>query len=140
MSGAQGATGYSGAQGATEMAGISGPTGATGAAGPQGAIGPTGAQGPMAAGGSWSPYRKFTFNVNSDEILSADSNKPREVADYLNQDSSIRVSLDGSNGQRVSNVRDALIRAGVPAYKIKSGDFGDPQMRRNDKVEVLVSN
>ena len=102
MAGAQGATGYTGAQGSTELAGISGPTGATGAAGPQGAIGPTGAQGPMAGDGGWSSYRDYTFNVNSDDILSADGNKAREIADYMNQNPSARVAIDGSNERRVA--------------------------------------
>jgi hypothetical protein len=34
----------------------------------------------------------------------------------------------------------ASIDAGVPAYKIHTGAFGDPQLRRNSGVAVLVSN
>jgi hypothetical protein len=34
----------------------------------------------------------------------------------------------------------ALIDAGVPADKIQTGAFGDPQLRRNSRVAVLVSN
>jgi hypothetical protein len=52
----------------------------------------------------------------------------------------VRVTLDGSNDRRVGNVRDALINAGVPTYKIQSGAFGDPQLRRDGQVAVLVSN
>jgi hypothetical protein len=141
VAGAQGATGYAGAQGSTELAGLSGPTGATGAAGPQGATGPTGAQGPMVGASSgWSSYRDFTFSGNSNAIVSADSNKAREIADYTNQNPSLRVGIDGSNAGRVGNVRDALIGAGVPAYKIQTGTFGDPQLRRDGRVAVLVSN
>ena len=121
------------------MAGYSGPTGATGAAGPQGSIGSTGAQGPMAGGGSWTSYRDYSFNVNSDDILSSDGNKAREIADYMNQNPSARVAIDGSNGRRVNRVRDALVNAGVPAYKIQTGSFGDPQQRRDSRVAVLVS-
>ena len=50
--------------------------------------------------------------------------------------------------QRVSNVRDALIRAGVPADRIETGGFGvaratcnDPAescAQRDGRVEVLV--
>jgi outer membrane protein OmpA-like peptidoglycan-associated protein len=120
------------------MAGISGPTGATGAAGRQGSVGPTGAQGPMAGGGGWNSYRDYTFNLNSDAILISDSNKASEIADYLNQNPSARVAIDGSNPQRVNNVRNALLNAGVPAHKIQTGAFGDPQNRRNSRVAVLV--
>jgi len=138
--GAQGATGYTGAQGSTEMAGYAGPTGATGAAGPQGSIGSTGAQGPMVGGGSWTSYRDYTFNVNSDDILSSDGNKAREIADYMNQNPNARVAIDGANQRRVNRVRDALINAGAPANRIQTGSFGDPQQRRDGRVAVLVSN
>jgi outer membrane protein OmpA-like peptidoglycan-associated protein len=121
------------------VAGVTGPTGRTGAAGPQGPIGQTGAQGPGGPGSSWSLYRDYTFNVNSDDILRSDSNKAWEIADYMNRNPSFRVGIDGSNQYRVGKVRDALINAGVPAYKIQTGAFGDPQQRRDRSVQVLVS-
>jgi outer membrane protein OmpA-like peptidoglycan-associated protein len=138
--GAQGATGYAGAQGSTELGGITGATGARGAAGPQGPIGPTGAQGPMVGNSGWSAYRDYTFNANSNEILGSDSSKAREVANYTDRNPSVRVGIDGSNERRVVVVRDALIVAGVPASKIQTGAFGDPQLRRDGRVGVLVSN
>jgi outer membrane protein OmpA-like peptidoglycan-associated protein len=122
------------------MAGYSGPAGATGATGSQGGVGPTGAQGSSAGNGGWSSYRDYTFNVNSDDILRSDGNKAREIADYMDRNPSARVAIDGSNERRVSNVRDAVINAGVPAYKIQTGAFGDPQVRRDGQVAVLVSN
>jgi hypothetical protein len=141
VSGAQGAPGYAGAQGSTEMTGVPGATGATGSPGPQGAVGPTGAQGPMLAGANgWSPYRDYSFNVNSDQILGADGNKAREIADYLQQNPSQRVTIDGTNDRRVANVREALVNAGVPGYKIQTSSFGSPQQRRNDVVAVMVGN
>jgi outer membrane protein OmpA-like peptidoglycan-associated protein len=79
--------------------------------------------------------------VGRDDILRADSNKAREIADYLNQNPSSRVAIDGSSERRVSEVRNALIGAGVPAYKIQTGAFGDPQTRSDEgRVAVLVSN
>jgi len=133
-----GMQGNTGATGATGYTGPQGGTGATGFTGPQGAIGPQGAQGQMAVGHEWNMYREFTFNDSSDNILSYDSNKAREIADYTNQNPSFRVAIDGYNDHRVSNVRDALINAGVPAYKIQTGAFGDPQHRSNGRVEVLI--
>jgi hypothetical protein len=35
-------------------------------------------------------------------------------------------------------VRSALIEAGVPASKIQSGAYGDPQQRRDRRVDVMV--
>jgi hypothetical protein len=146
--GARGATGLTGATGSTELAGVTGPTGAAGAAGPQGAIGLTGQQGPigsigaqgqLAADSSWSLYRNYTFNSSSDEIAISDSNKARETSSYMHENPTYQVGIDGMNGDRVKSVRDALIGAGVPAEKIHSGPFGDPQYRRQDMVAVMVS-
>ena len=137
--GAAGPTGYTGAQGGTQYAGVSGPAGATGATGAQGAAGPAGSQGPLARGGSWSPFRDYTFDSYSNAIHTADGSKAREVAAYTSQNPTVRVAIDGSNDQRVGSVRDALINAGVPAYKIQTGAFGDPQLRRDGRVNVLLS-
>jgi outer membrane protein OmpA-like peptidoglycan-associated protein len=121
------------------MAGLSGPTGATGAPGRQGAVGPTGAQG-LAGGGGWNSYRDYSFNSSNDDFLRSDGNKAREIADYLNQNPSARVAIDGNSERRVGRVRAALIDAGVPAHKIQTGAFGDPQVRGSGRVVVLVSN
>jgi outer membrane protein OmpA-like peptidoglycan-associated protein len=43
------------------------------------------------------------------------------------------------SNQRVKAIRDALIKAGVPADKIKAGAFGDPELRRDGRVEVLYA-
>jgi outer membrane protein OmpA-like peptidoglycan-associated protein len=106
----------------------------------RGAVGATGVQGPMASGGSWSLYRDYTFDANSAEIMRADVNKAREVADYSRQNPSYLVGIDGNSKRRVNSVRDALIAAGVPADRIQAGAFGDPQLRGEQRVAVLVSN
>ncbi|HVC62842.1 MAG TPA: OmpA family protein [Acetobacteraceae bacterium] len=145
--GAQGATGDTGAQGNAELAGVAGPIGRTGAAGPQGAIGQTGAQGPGGPAGSWTPFRAFWFGTNSSNLRSNDSGKASDVASYLSQNPGQQVGIDGSmdpnntdlSNARVSTVRDALLQAGVPAYKIQTGAFGNPQQQRDNRVEVLVS-
>jgi outer membrane protein OmpA-like peptidoglycan-associated protein len=122
------------------MAGVAGPTGATGATGMQGATGASGAEGPLASGGSWSLYREYAFNTYSDDILHSDSNKAREIANYLSQNPSFRVGIDGSNQRRVNTVHDALINAGVSANRIHVGPFGNPQLRGDNRVAVLLVN
>lgn len=47
---------------------------------------------------------------------------------------SLRVGLDGSNERKVLAVRHALIMAGVPASRIQTGAYGDPQLRRDGRV------
>jgi outer membrane protein OmpA-like peptidoglycan-associated protein len=55
----------------------------------------------------------------------------------INSQSSGPISQDLSN-RRITAVRDALIDSGVPADKIQTGAFGDPQLRRNHRVDVLL--
>jgi hypothetical protein len=107
--------------------------------GPRGDTGATGSEGSMGMGGGWSWYRGYTFSSNSNVILSSDRNKAREIAHYLDENPSFTVGIDGSNRNNVDSVRTALIDAGIPAYKIRTGSFGDPQLRRNDHVAVLLT-
>ena len=90
-------------------------------------------------GPDWRLYRDYTFNADSDEILRSDSHKAREIASYIDRNPSLRVGLDGSNEGNVLAVRHALIMAGVPSSKIQTGAYGDPQLRRDGRVAVLVS-
>jgi outer membrane protein OmpA-like peptidoglycan-associated protein len=70
----------------------------------------------------------------------------------MNQNPSLQIGIDGSmdprgsdprdqnlSDRRVSAVRDALVQAGVPSYKILTGAFGDTQLTRDRRVEVLIS-
>jgi outer membrane protein OmpA-like peptidoglycan-associated protein len=93
----------------------------------------------MAGNSGWTSYRDYTFNTNSNEILRSDSGKASDIAYYMDQNPSYRIGLDGANADRVVVVREALIVAGVPAAKIQTGTFGDPQLRHDDRVAVLVS-
>ena len=134
------------------MAGAVGPTGRSGPAGPQGPVGATGAQGAVGVVDRWTSFRDFTFDYNKSEMQAADTTKVAEIAAYMKQNPSLQVGIDGSmdprgtdprdqnlSDRRVSTVREALIRAGVPADKIKTGAFGDTQLARDRRVEVLIS-
>jgi len=123
------------------MAGVTGPTGRTGATGAQGAIGATGAQGPggiSGATGTWSVYRDIWFDVNRSNMRSSESGKVSDIANYLSQNPNATVAIDGTS-DRADSVRTALLQAGVPAYKIQYGTFGDPKLQRDRQVQVLVS-
>jgi outer membrane protein OmpA-like peptidoglycan-associated protein len=127
--------------------GAAGPTGRTGATGPQGAVGQTGAQGPGGPASGWTPFKDFWFDQRSSDLQSGDSTKVSDIASYLNQNPGQQVGIDGSmdtnnvdlNNRRVNTVRNALLRAGVPSYKIMIGNFGNPAMQRDRRIEVLVS-
>jgi len=149
--GAQGVTGYTGAQGSTTP-GVAGPIGPTGTQGPQGATGDTGAQGRVGVVSCWTSYREFWFGYGSADINSSEANKISEIAAYMKQNPSLEIGIDGSmdprgtdprdqdlSNRRVNAIRNALIKAGVPANQIKAGAFGDVDLRHDRRVEVLFA-
>jgi peptidoglycan-associated lipoprotein len=85
-------------------------------------------------------------------VQNNDAAKAANIAAYLKANPSLQLALDGTmatNGadpknqalaeRRVASVRNALIDAGVPASKIRTGAYGDPQTRRDRRVEVLFA-
>jgi len=132
------------------MAGIAGSIGPTGNAGPQGPMGATGATGPAGVVDRWISYRAFWFDYNTADLRSSDRGQVSEIADYMQQNRSLKVGIDGSipsgsdlrsqdlAGSRVITVYNALINAGVEAYRIERGVFGDAQLAREQRVEVLL--
>ena len=164
MTGSQGSTGMTGSQGSAGMTGSQGSTGMTGAqgsagmTGSQGSAGATGAQGPagMAGGGNpalgglgWTSLRDFTFDYDRTDIRSSEVNQPSEIAAYTRQNPSMRLGIDGSTDllrgtnqynsglsqRRISNVRDALIQAGVSPDRIETGTFATQRGACNDSME-----
>ena len=120
----------------------------TGEAAMRAAQGPLGRSQDQAIDGErWSSYRDFWFDYNSFGIDATDAGKVTDIASYLKQNPSFRLAIDGAmpagdvdlGDRRVDSVREALIAAGVPAYKIYTGTFGDPLLRRERRVEVLFS-
>src|SRR2546426_4527108 len=86
----------------------------------------------------------------SSDVCSSDLGfcfKVTDIAGYLKQNPSFRLAIDGAlpagdadlSDRRIDSVREALTAAGVPAYKIYTGAFGDPLLRRERRVEVLFS-
>lgn len=142
--GRQGLTGATGARGATELGGIAGPAGLSGQPGAQGQPGATGAQGPLydngnpMVSGAWNVYREYNFANFSRGISSEDSDKAREISSHLARYPELRAGIDGDNVERSTAVRRAMIDAGVPDYKIQMGAFGDPGLRRDRRVAVLM--
>lgn len=134
------------------MAGVAGPPGLSGVAGLQGAAGQIGAQGQVGVVDRWTSFRDFWFDFNSAAIQPSDTNKVSEIADYMKQNPSLQVGIDGSmnprgtdprnqdlSNRRVDAVRNALIQAGVPASKILTGAFGDARLTQDRRVEVLIN-
>jgi outer membrane protein OmpA-like peptidoglycan-associated protein len=151
VAGAQGGSGLSGPQGPT-TAGLTGVAGRPGVAGAQGPTGSTGAQGPVGIVANWTVYRDYNFDSGRADIRPSNASTASEIASYMEQNPSLQIALDGfrdSGGsdarsqnlsdRRVSNVRAALIKAGVPASKIRTGAYADPQKAHDGQVAVMLS-
>jgi hypothetical protein len=134
------------------MAGIAGPAGPVGPTGPHGLIGAPGVQGAVGIVGRWTPYRDFNFSGDQANLQPSDLTMVREIAAYMANNPSLRIGIDGAtnpngetttneelNDRRVMAINNALTNAGVPASKVSAGSFGDPQLRRDGRVEVLLS-
>jgi len=155
-----GSAGYAGAgrQTAQTPTGLTEPPGYAGAkaplwsfAGTTGLIG-DGPAGPRGAGNValWTTWCDFGFDgreaglpVSEEEIIS-------EIAIYLVQNPSLEIGIDGSmktgssqtardlSDRRAISVRNALLQAGVPAYKIRMGAFSNPDRRQEDAIQLLM--
>ena len=99
----------------------------------------------------WISYRDFVFEYDKAEIRPSETSTVSEIAAYMKQNPSLRVGIDGTmdlrgtdprnqelSDRRVNAVRDALMQAGVSAEKISIGAFGDANLRRDRRVEVLI--
>lgn len=144
MTGAQGSTGLTGSQGSTGLTGSQGYTGVTGAQGPAGVVGQ---RDPAFTG--WASLRDFTFDYDRIDIRNSEQNQVSEIAAYVRQNPYVRLGVDGYTDllrgtnqyneglsqRRIATVRDALIRAGVPADRIDTGSFAQQRAGCNDSVE-----
>jgi outer membrane protein OmpA-like peptidoglycan-associated protein len=96
-------------------------------------------------------YRELRYVANQADLHASETNKLMEVTRYLQANPSLKVGIDGSMNplgtepsnqdlvdRRVDGARKALILAGVPESKIKTGAFRDPQAARNGQVGVLL--
>ena len=141
-----GPRGDTGPQGPTGMTGERGPTGMTGAQGERGTTESRGQPAPM---GGWVTLRDIIFDFDEAEIRRSEMNKISDIADYVDQNPSVRLRIDGSTDlirgtnqynvdlsqRRVARVRDALIRTGVSADRIETGGFPAEPARCNDSTE-----
>lgn len=152
MPGPQGQTGMTGPQGPTGMTGAQGQPGMTGSqglTGSQGQPGIAGSRVPVAPVARWTPLKDIRFDFDRAEIRPVEMGKVSEIATYMSQNPSVRLGIDGSTDllrgtnqynvalsqQRVGNVRDALVRAGVSADRMEMGGFAAQRAKCNDAAE-----
>ena len=110
----------------------------------------------------WTSFREFVFEFNRADIQASDTSKVSEISAYMKENPSVQVGIDGFadprgtnphnqglSERRVNAIRDALVKAGVPGDKIKTGAFGEERLLCNEstaacwqsdrRVEVLIS-
>lgn len=146
-----GPSGYARLADSGAMAGSNGGAGASGGSETQGADGQPGTLPPVVVADHWVPYRSFRFDDGRADIRAVDQRQIADVAAYLAQNPALRLGIDDSivpgvtdvselrlGRRRVAVIRDALLQAGTPAYRIEMGAFADPRRRRNQQVELLL--
>jgi outer membrane protein OmpA-like peptidoglycan-associated protein len=141
-------TGPRGPMGPPGPTGMTGAQGATGLTGSQGQPGMAASPGSVASPG-WITLRDIMFDFDRADLRPSEKNKISDVAAYLSQNPSVHVGIDGSTDllrgtnryneslsqQRVANVRDALIRAGVSPDRIETGRIGVERVQCDDSTE-----
>ena len=94
--------------------------------GPQGRTGSMGAPGTVGIVAEWTAYRDFYFARRTANLQPSETARASDIAAYLAQNPSLDVAVDASwdargsrelSARRAASVRDALLQAGVPAYR-----------------------
>ena len=112
--------------------------------------GPAGQQ--TLAGGValWTTWCDFGFDRSEARLPVSEVEIISEIAVYLAQNPSLEIGIDGSmksgasqsardlSTRRAASVRDALLKAGVPVYKIRVGAFSNPDRRQEDAIQILM--
>lgn len=146
-----GPPGPAGPPGLAGPAGPPGPQGVAGLPGPAGSEGPQGAQGPAGARGAdlvWRQFGDVRFDVGRADLGPSEAMKVSQLADYLGQNPTFCVELEGFadprgseaynmklSARRVGAVRDALIAAGVQKDRILVGAYGELNPKCAQEVE-----
>jgi outer membrane protein OmpA-like peptidoglycan-associated protein len=94
----------------------------------------------------WTSYRDFQFASNQANLRASETNKVTEIALYMKSNPSLEIGIDASmeprnqdlSDQRVSSVREALIKAGVPTSRIQAGTFDDRKLAHDGRVAVVI--
>ena len=153
--GLAGGPGLAGPQG---VPGVAGPVGPAGPAGPAGVVGVIGRAGAPGANG-WSSMENVNFKYGSSDLQEKCKDKLANFALWMQNNPLAQVSLDGHQSDaddrnqvlavnRVTAVRNELIRLGASPDRITVGSFGrqvpvcgtttDTCLELNRRVEILA--
>ena len=108
------------------------------------------ADGPAGTVALWTTWCDFGFDHSEAGLPASEMEPISVIAAYLVHNPSLEIGIDGSmsagfsrtardlSDRRAVSVRDALLHAGVPAYKIRVGAFSNPDRRQEDAIQVLM--
>lgn len=129
--------------------GPAGPAGPPGPPGPMGVAGPAGPQGPAGAAAQWVSFKDILFDFDQAAVRSEEHAKINDVASFLKQNPAVLVRIDGHTDprgkdaynqalseRRVTAVREALVKAGIPADRIQPSHFGKARPKCNEATEA----
>ncbi len=144
--GPQGVAGPAGPEGPVGPAGPAGPAGVAGLQGPAGPMGVAGA--PGAAAVRWTTFKDILFDFDKADLRANEQATIDQIASYLQENPSLTVGIEGFadprgtdrynqalSERRVDAIKNALVKAGVPADRIQTGAFGETRPKCNDKTE-----
>jgi peptidoglycan-associated lipoprotein len=120
-----------------------------------------GAPGPAGAPQAWTSFNDVLFDFDKSNVRSSETPKVDKLVQYMKENPNIEIGLDGYTDprgsspynqklsqRRVDAVKAALVGAGVPASRIRTGAFGETRPKctessetcwqQDRRVEVLV--
>jgi len=129
--------------------GPSGPPGPEGPSGPSGPPGVAGAPGPAGAPQAWTSFSDILFDFDKSNLRPSETPKVDKLVQYMKGNPNIEIGLDGYTDprgsgaynqklsqRRVDAVKSALVRAGVPAGRIRTGAFGETRPKCTESTET----
>jgi outer membrane protein OmpA-like peptidoglycan-associated protein len=96
----------------------------------------------------WTTFKDILFDFDRSNLRTSEQPEINQIASYLLENPGFTVGIDGHTDprgtdaynqalseRRVNTIKDALVKAGVPADRIQSGAFGKSRLKCNDKSE-----
>ena len=111
--------------------------------------GVAGAPGPAGAPQAWTSFNDILFDFDKSDVRSTETPKVDKLVQYMKDNPNLEIGLDGYadprgtppynmklSERRVEAVKAALVGAGVPADRIRTGAFGEKRPKCKEANET----